>query len=94
MMSSHLTLPRNDHLDLVLYSVAYLQKDHNTALLSDLSDPGEDPDEFELKAWSSSVFGNVQGKDKISPNMPKPHGIGFSMRAKVDASHASDKVLQ
>ena len=47
-----------------------------------------------LQDLTSSEFGHVQGKEEIPPNMPEPHGIGFSMRAKVDTDHASDTVSQ
>ena len=39
MMSSHLALPREGHLEQVLHIFAYLKKYHNTELVYDPSDP-------------------------------------------------------
>ena len=36
----------------------------------------------------------MQGKDEIPSNMPEPRGLGFTMRAKVDADHASDTITR
>ena len=30
----------------------------------------------------------------MSPNMPEPRGLGFTVRAKVDADHATDTVTR
>ena len=30
----------------------------------------------------------------MSPNMPEPRGLGFTVRAKVDADHAADTVTR
>ena len=94
MMSSHLALPREGHLEQVLHIFAYLKKYHNTELVYDMiqvtllwmkmiSSEGD---------WASSEFGHVEGKEEFSANMPDPRGHGFIMRAKVDADHASDTV--
>ena len=47
---------------------------------------------FEVRDWTTSEFGHVQGSEELLPNMPKPRGLGFTMRARVDADHASDTV--
>ena len=49
---------------------------------------------FERRDWTSSEFGHVEGKEELPPNMPEPRGLGFVMRAKVDADHAGDTVTQ
>ena len=33
-------------------------------------------------------------KKNFPPNMPEPHGMGFTMRAKVNAKHVSDRVTR
>ena len=43
MMSSHLALPREGHLEQVLHIFAYLKKYHNTELVYDPSDPDRIP---------------------------------------------------
>jgi hypothetical protein len=45
---------------------------------------------FELKDWTSSKFGHLQGKEEMPSNMPEPGGIGFTMRPKVDVDHTSN----
>ena len=94
MMSSHLAMPRKGHLDQVLHIFAYLRKYHNTELVYDPSDPVVEQDVFEQRDWTSSEFGSVQGKEEIPSNMPESRGLGFIMRAKVDADHASDTMTR
>ena len=92
MMSSHLALPREGHLEQVLHIFAYLKKYHNTELVYDPSDPVVDENDFARRDWASSEFGHVEGKEEFPVKMPEPRGHGFIMRAKVDADHASDTV--
>jgi hypothetical protein len=94
MLSSHLALPREGHLDQVFHIFAYLKKYHNTELVYDPSDPCVDEPDFELRDWTSSEFGHLQGTEELPPNMPQPRGLGFVMSAKVDADHASDTVTR
>ena len=92
MMSSHMALPSEGHLEQVLYIFAYPKKYHNTELVYDPHDPVVDENDFERRDWASSEFGHVEGKEEFPANMPEPRGLGFIMRAKVDADHASDTV--
>jgi len=94
MMSSHLALPREGHLVAVFHIFAYLRKYHNAELVFDPSDPVINESEFERKDWTSSEFGHIDGIEEIPKNMPKPRGLGFVIRAKVDADHASDTVTR
>jgi hypothetical protein len=94
MMSSHLALPREGHLHQVFHIFAYLKKYHNTELVFDPSDPCVNESDFELQDWTSSEFGHLQGQEELPPNMPEPRGVGFVMRAKVDADHAGDTVTR
>ena len=52
MMSSHLALPREGHLEQVLHIFAYLKKYHNTELVYDPSDPVVDENDFERRDWA------------------------------------------
>ena len=88
MMSSHLALPREGHLEQVLHICAYLKKYHNYGP----SDPVVDENDFERRDWTSSEFGHVEGEEECPANMPEQTGHGFITRAKVDADHASDTV--
>jgi hypothetical protein len=94
MLSSHLALPREGHLYQLFQCFAYLKKYHNTEMVYDPSDPVIDESVFELKDWTSSEFGHLQGKEELPTNMPEPRGQGFVINAKVDADHASDTVTR
>lgn len=63
-------------------------------MVFDPSDPAIDESQFELRDWTSSEFGHVQGKEVKPKNMPESRGMGFVMRAKVDADHAADTTTQ
>ena len=89
MMSSHLALSREGHLQELLHIFAYLKKYHNTEMVYDPSDPVIDESLFEKQDWASSEFGNHLRED-LPSNMPEPRGMGFIMSARVDADHAAD----
>ena len=67
MMSSHLALPREGHLEHVLHIFAYLKKYHNTELVYDPSDPVVDENDFKRRDWAPSEFGHVEGKKSFLP---------------------------
>ena len=90
MMSAHLALPRKGHLDQVLQISWYLKKYHNTELVYDPSKSEVELSQFERRDWMASKFGHVVGKEETPKDMPEPRGMGFVIRAKVDADHASD----
>ena len=94
MMSSHLALPREGHIEQVFQIFAYLKKYHNTEMVYDPTEPEIDRASFELRDWTSSEFGHLQGKEIMPPTMPEPRGRGFVMSAKVDADHAADTVTR
>jgi hypothetical protein len=94
MMSSHMAMPREGHMYQLFQIFGYLKKYHNTEMVFDPSDPVIDESSFELKYWTSSEFGHIQGKEELPANMPEPRGQGFVMRAKVDADHASDTITR
>jgi hypothetical protein len=72
----------------------YLKKYHNAKIVYDPSDPCIVESAFELKDWTLSEFGHLQGKEELPPNMLEPQGQGFVISAKVDADHASDTVTE
>ena len=89
MMSSHLALPREGHLQQVLHIFRCLEKCRNTEMVFDPTDPLIDSEAFERRDWASSKFGATLSE--VPPgNMPQPQGMGFTMSAMVDADHAAD----
>ena len=94
MMSSHMAMPREGHLEQSFQIFTDLKKCHNTELVFDPSDPVIDKSLYEEKYWTCSEFGHIQGEEILPENMPEPRGIGFTMSALVDADHASDTVTR
>ena len=94
MMLSHLALLRQGHLEQVFQIFTYLKKYHNAELIHDPSDLVVNEHEFEQRDWTAGEFGYLQGVEVVPPNMPEPRGMGFVMRAKVDADHAADTVMR
>jgi hypothetical protein len=90
MKSSHfLVLPRKCHLETIFQMFAYMKKHQNAELVYDPSDPVIDETEFEVKDWTSSEFGHLEGIEEIPPNVPEHRGQGFVLSTKVDADYAS-----
>ena len=81
MMSSHLALPREGHLDELFHIFAYFKKYHCTEMVFDPSEPEIDKSSFERKDWTTSEFGHTLEED-MPPKMPQPRGLGFRMRAR------------
>jgi hypothetical protein len=59
MVSSHLVLPREGHLEQVFHIFAHLKTYHNTEAVYDPSDPVIDEARFDAKDWASSEFGHL-----------------------------------
>ena len=89
MMSSHLALPREGHLEQVLHIFAYLKKYHNGTLVYDPTEPVIDQDKFVQQDWTSSGFCD-DVTEAMSANMPEPIGKGFTIKPMVDTDYAAD----
>jgi hypothetical protein len=95
IMSAHLALPREGHLQQVINIFGYLEKHHNTELVLDPSLPDIEYRLFERRDWTASEFGHLcESPEELPPNLPLPRGASFAMYAKVDADHASDTVTR
>ena len=91
MMSSHVALPREGHMQQVLHIFTYLKAHHNARLVLDPTYPDIDEEAFERKEWRS-FNGDVK---EIKPEgMPKPLGPEMIIRAFVDADFAGNQVLR
>ena len=91
MLSSHLALPREGHMQQVYHIFAYLKCHHNSRIVFDPTYPTIDYDNFPRKDWTSS-YGDI--KEEIPDNAPETRGEGFIMTAYVDADHAGDKLTR
>ena len=92
MMSSHLVLRRIGYLHQVLQIFSHIKKYHNSELVNEPTRPEINEAGFEVRAWATSEFGHFQGLEELPPNIPQPRGLGFTMRARVDADHVSDTI--
>ena len=92
MMSSHLAMPRQGHLEMLLHIFGYLKVHHNAEMPFDPTYPEIDSSQFVRQDWSKTVYGEVE--EELPPNMPKPRGLGFTMRTYVDSDHAGESVTR
>ena len=53
-----------------------------------------DESKYQRRDWTSSEFGHLPAERQVPPNMPQPRGLGFTVRAKVDADHTADTVTR
>ena len=92
MMSSHLALPREGHLQEVLHIFGYLKKHMNSEMVFDPSEPEIDMNEFKREDWGYSIYSSPgeELKEELPPKMPKPLGKAFKVRGYVDADHAGE----
>ena len=56
MLSSHLTFPREGHLEEVIHVFAYLKKHMNSVIVFDPTTPEVDMDTLQKQDWSFSVY--------------------------------------
>jgi hypothetical protein len=93
MMSSHLALPREGHLQQLYHIFAHLKRNHNSEMVFDPSDPEIDMAQFPRQDWSATEFGDDL-IEEIPLNAPASRGHGFVMRAFVDADLAGDTITR
>ena len=94
MMSSHLALPREGHLECLYHMFAYLGKYHNAEMLYDPTEPQIDPSIFKKQDWTFSTMSETDRTEVLPPDMPEPKGKPFVIRCFVDADHAGDAVTR
>ena len=94
MMSSHLALPREGHLDQVFHIFGYLKKYHNSELVFDPTFPDIDEEAFCKRDWASSEFGHLVDQEELPSMMKEPRGKSVVVSALVDADHAADTVTR
>ena len=86
-------MPPEGHLEQLYHIFAHLKVNHNFEMVFDPSDPVIDESAFQRRDWSTTEFGKL-GKEELSSRMPAPRGLGFILRAFVDAYHADNKVTR
>ena len=91
MMSSHVAMPREGHMQQIYQMFGYLKSHHNARIIMDPSYPIVNDDDFKKHDWSK--FYKVS-KEIVPPNAPKPLGMELVIRCFVDADHAGNKVTR
>jgi hypothetical protein len=94
LMSSHLAMPREGHLEALFHIFAYLKKYHNAEMVYDPTRPVIDESAFPMADWTLSSMGEAEQEEVLPPDMPKPRGKGFIIRVFIDADHAGDEVTR
>mmetsp|Transcript_11394 Transcript_11394/g.16562 ORF Transcript_11394/g.16562 Transcript_11394/m.16562 type:complete len:119 (+) Transcript_11394:1368-1724(+) len=72
MLSSHLVLPREGHLQELIHIFGYLKNNMNTKMVFDPIEPEIDVNAFLRQDWSYSVYSSPgeELKEILPPNMP------------------------
>jgi len=94
LMSSHLALPREGHLECLFHIFAYLEKYHNAEMLFDPTEPQVDSRAFQRQDWTYSTMSESERTEVLPPDMPQQRGRGFVIRCFVDADHAGDEITR
>jgi hypothetical protein len=88
MLSIHLCLPREGHLEAVFHVFAYLGLHHNARVVFDPTYPAVDMGTFIKTDWKS-MYGDV--KEMIPSDDPFPCGKKVDLRLFVDYDHAGEQ---
>ena len=84
MMSSHLCMPREGHLEQIFHIFGHTKKHHNVEMPFDPSLPDDiDMSKFSRQDWSQSIYGDV--KETLPPNMLKPLGKEMLIHVFIDS---------
>ncbi len=88
LMLSHMTMPREGHLDAVLHIFGHLQIVYNSRITFDPTVPYCNKSTFQECNWKE-FYGNVE--KAIPSNAPEPRGESVYIRMYVDYNHAVEK---
>ena len=88
IMSTHLAMPREGHLEQVLHIVGYLKNQHKMRLLFDCGYPMVKQSWFKEYDWFDFYR---DAKEAIPPNMPEARGHAVNTSCFVDANHAGNQ---
>ncbi|KAL7460152.1 hypothetical protein ACHAXS_000616 [Conticribra weissflogii] len=91
MLSSHMALPRQGHLEAALHMISYLSLHHNSFLCIDPTYKEIDSTQFPIFDWSE-FYGEVE--EPIPPNAPEAIGKVVDLHMFVNSDHAGDQCMQ
>ena len=87
LMSTHLALPREGHLEQVLHIVGYLKALQKMRILFDPAYPKVKENWFQEYEWFDFY---KDAEEAIPPNMPEARGNNVIITCFVDANHAGN----
>ena len=93
-LASMMAMPREGHLDQVYHIFAYLRNKHNAELVLDPTPFKVGDEDFPTEDWSHTVYADATEPIGNIDDIPEPRGLGFDIRAFVDADHAGNLVTR
>ena len=88
LLSQHMALPREGHLEQLLHIIGYLKSHKKFRLLYDSCQPKVNENSFQKYDWHDFYR---EAKEAIPPNMPEARGHAVITSCFVDASHANNQ---
>ena len=88
LLSKHLALPREGHLEQALHIVGYIKSHKKLRLMFDPAYPKVKEKWFQTYDWHDFYR---DAEENIPPNMPEARGLDVTITAFVDANHTGDK---
>lgn len=92
LLSSYLVAPREGHFHAALSIFAYLRKHKDQVMFFNPSYYHVNESDFKPVEQWREVYGDL--REEIPADAPAPRGMGISITALCDASHASNKVTR
>ena len=89
LLSLHVALTREGHLETIFHLYAYLKQKHNSQLALDPTYPQVDMRLFNKADWTD-FYGDIS--EAIPNNVPEPRGKEIELHMFVDSDHANDKI--
>jgi hypothetical protein len=90
LLSSHLALPREGHLEQVYHIFAYLKRGSRRRIYLDPSYPSISESRFQAYDWTDYKY----AEEPMPSNKPTARGRVMSTHCFVDSDHAGDKVTR
>ena len=87
LLSSHLALPREGHLEQIMHIFGYLKSHKKMRIMFDPDHPRISPNRFKSYDWFDFYR---DAEECIPPNMPEARGLHISISVFVDADLAGD----
>ena len=87
LLSKHLALPREGHLEQVLHMIGYIKARPKFRIMFDSSKPRTNEKWFQQYDWFDFYR---DAKEAIPPNMPEQRGLEVLISCFVDANHAGN----